>query len=145
VPIPTFPVMTASPPTGVFVPNPTFPVNVLMPVPLCVYPPDVVMPVVAAIAPAAFTWNCEVEPTANVAVGDQVPMPTLPFMTANPPTGVVVPMPTLPVELTFKKSPAPVTVDDNFNKGCAAFLTISKVAALGVVVPIPTLSVVVDV
>ena len=101
------------------------------------------MPVDAAIAPAVFTWNSDAPPTANAAAAFVVPIPTLPFITANTERGAVVPIPTLPCELITRYSPLAGAVDDTFKAGCAAFLTISNVAAFGVVVPIPTLSVVV--
>ena len=82
--------------------------------------------------------------TCSFAVGLQVPIPALPFITVKPPTGVVVPIPVLPSDVMSKRLPSPVAVDDTINGAVpAAVLTISSVD-VGVVVPIPTLSVVVD-
>jgi len=40
------------------------------------------MPVAAAMLPAEFTWNCDVDPTAKSEDGAAVPMPTLPLVRA---------------------------------------------------------------
>ena len=53
------------------------------------------MPVDAVIAPAKLTVKA-LAPTANGAVGAQVPIPTLPLVMVKLPCGVVVPMPILP-------------------------------------------------
>ena len=107
-PIPTLPLVTINFPCGVTVPTPTLPVvkvlivpvNVLVAVPLCVYPPDVAIPVVAVMAPAVFTVNAFC-PTAKGAEGTQVPIPTLPFITVNAEVVVsVVPIPTLPLPVS---------------------------------------------
>src|SRR5665213_4326850 len=80
VPIPTLPPSTSNAPVGAAVPIPTFPVNALIPGPLCVYAPVLVIPVVAVIAPALLTVNA-FAPTDNAAFGAHVPMPTLPSVT----------------------------------------------------------------
>jgi hypothetical protein len=54
------------------------PVKVFVPVPLCVYPPVVMIPVTATIAPDEFTWNWDELPTESKELGDVVPMPKLP-------------------------------------------------------------------
>ena len=51
------------------------PVKVFAPVPDCVYPPLVVIPVTAAIAPEELTWNKSPEPTVSAAVGVASPTP----------------------------------------------------------------------
>ena len=57
----------------------------------------------------------------------------------------VVPIPMFPKESILRKSPAPVAPLEIFNKSVFACLTTSRLTAFGVVVPIPTTSVVVDV
>ena len=117
------PLVTTKPDScGVVVPTPTGPpvnkaefvallnvvdpVIVLAAVPDCVYPPLVVIPVEALIAPAWVTVKA-LAPTPNMAVGAQVPIPTFPLVTTNPANcGVIVPIPTLP-PITAKRAVFP--------------------------------------
>ncbi len=120
--MPTLPEVTINLSCGVVVPTPIFPANVaevaaalkvvapeivLAVLPLCVYPPLVVIPVEAVIAPALLTVNA-FAPTDNWAVGAQVPIPTLPN-TASLPSGVVVPIPKLSV-IVVKRTVVPSSV-----------------------------------
>src|SRR5580698_4483869 len=100
VPIPTLPPTTDNKNCAVVVPTPTLPVKVLMLLPLCVYDPDDVIPVVAVIWPLVLTVNA-FAPTVKGADGTQVPIPTLPFITVNAEVvNKVVPMPTLPLPVS---------------------------------------------
>src|ERR1035438_8656042 len=82
VPIPTLPLVTTNEPCGVVVPTPILPVKALTPLPLCVYAPDVVIPVTAVMAPVLLTVNA-FAPTAKGADGAHVPIPTFPLVTTN--------------------------------------------------------------
>ena len=75
------------------------PVNVLAAVPLCVYPPLVLM------APDVLTVKA-LFPTANSAVGTQVPIPTFPLVTSRAPCVIaVVPIPTFPLLVSYTLLP----------------------------------------
>ena len=74
--------------------------------------------------------------------GLHVPIPTLPFMMATPPASAVVPIPIFPEDVIKKRSPTLVGELEIIMGDLLEVFTISKVVA-GVVVPIPTLSVVV--
>ena len=100
VPIPTFPVEKIA--AVVAFENVVVPVMALAPVPDCVYPPDVVTPVTAAIAPVVSTWNCDVAPIANALAAFVVPIPTFPLNTDNAERGDIVPTPTLPEDAMIK-------------------------------------------
>ncbi len=162
VPIPTLPLVTINLSCGVVVPTPTLPANVavvpealkvvapeivLAVLPLCVYPPLVVIPVEALIAPALLTVNA-FAPTDNWAVGAQVPIPTLPN-TASLPSGVVVPIPKLSVIVVKRtvvpssvKPPAaaiPVSAEPSPLNAVARTVPATSTAVPGVIVPTPTL------
>ena len=59
--------------------------KVLADVPDCVYPPVLVMPTTAAMAPLEFTWKRSPLPTTNILAGDVSPMPTFPEFTITLP------------------------------------------------------------
>ena len=103
VPIPTLPPVKNA--EKVALEKVGVPVNVLAAVPLCVYPPLVVIPVVAVIAPAVLTVNVLL-PTANNELGTQVPIPTFPLVTSRAPCVMaVVPIPTFPLLVSYTLLP----------------------------------------
>jgi hypothetical protein len=92
-PIPTLPTNEADVPIALNVVNPD---KVFGLRPLCVYAPEVTIPVVAVIAPALLTVKA-FAPTVRGAAGAHVPIPTLPLVTTRDPWFTVeVPIPTLP-------------------------------------------------
>ena len=110
-------------------------------VPPCVHPPPLTILTMPEPSPVKKV-AASVPITCNFAVGLQVPMPTLPFITVNPPAGVTVPIPILPDEDIKNRSPSDVAALEIINGALAACLTISRVVD-AVVVPMPTKSVVV--